>query len=253
MTSTTISASRLFSWSPWRDAVTALLVTAVIVAAGEAFGAAATEALRYLLPSGEVVFVQVAGPLIVATYQIALLWFLASWWFGDGRRGALGLSEAPVAWWIWPAAIVGLYVVKIVISIAILLALHGQGAIPTPGAPVAPPTGDLSPFGALMRSPAWPLMLLGGMLAAVVEEILYRGYLSRVLEGSRLGFWLGAAVASIVWAALHLYYPLPMQIVLVIMGIALSWLRAKTGSILPGMAWHIANNTIALIALRLMG
>jgi membrane protease YdiL (CAAX protease family) len=253
MTSGTVAAPRLFSWRDWRDAGTALAFTAVIVFAGEAFGTAMTEAMRHLLPDTNATFIQVSGPVIVATYQVALLWFLAGWWFGAERRPALGLIGTPIAWWVWPAAIVGLYAVKAVISIAVLYVALNGAIPPLGGPPMLPATGDLSPFGALMRSPAWPLMLLGGIMAAIVEELLYRGYLSRTLEASRLGFWGGAAIAAIVWAALHVYYPWPMQIVLVAMGLALSWLRARTGSILPGMAWHIANNTIALVALRMLG
>ncbi len=251
MSTGTIAGPRAVSWHGWRDAIVALVITATIVFAGEAFGAAVIEAMQRLLPDLNAMYPRVAGPAIVAAYQITLLWFIAGWWFGPERHQALGFFGMPVTWWVWPAAIIGLYIVKAIVSIAVLFVVHGGGAI-AGATPIPQPSGDLSPFGALMRSPAWPLMLLGGIIAAVVEELLYRGYLSRTLEASRLGFWVGATVASVVWAALHVYYPLPMQVVLVVMGLALSWLRARTGSILPGMAWHIANNTIALVALRLL-
>ena len=232
----------------WREAALALGLTATIVFAGEAFGAAVTDLAARLVPDFNLAFAKVASPAVIAVYQIALLWFVMGWWHGAAdRRGALGLQAQPLRWWIWPAAIVGLYVLKVIVSIAVLFAAHGAVPIAT-GAP----TADITPFGALMRSPAWPVMLLGGVLAAVLEELLYRGYLSRTLEASRLGFWGGTAVASIVWAALHVYYPLSMQVMLAVMGLALSWLRMRTGSILPGMAWHIVNNTVALVALRLM-
>jgi membrane protease YdiL (CAAX protease family) len=253
MSTRAVAASRPVSWYGWFDPIVALLITGIIVFAGEAFGVAVIEAMRRLLPDANAVFAQVSGPAVIATYQIALLWFITGWWFGAQRPQALGLAGAPVAWWVWPAALVGLYVLKAAVSIAVLFVVHGAGPIlPTTSGGVPQPT-ELSPFGALMRSPAWPLMLLGGIVAAVVEELLYRGYLSRTLEASRLGFWAGATIASVVWAALHVYYPLPMQVVLVAMGLALSWLRVRTGSILPGMVWHIANNTVALVALRFVG
>ncbi len=243
-----VGETRVAPATAWREAAVALVFTVVIVVAGEAFGAAISEAAAHIWSDLNPVFTRVAAPVIVAGYQIALLWFVAGWWFGPERRQALGLYGTPVVWWVWPTAIVGLYALKAVVSIGVLYLAYGGGTVGSGSA-----TEALTPFAALMRSSAWPLMLAGGVLAAIVEELLYRGYLSRTLETSRLGFWGGAATASVLWAALHVYYPLPMQIVLVAVGFGLSWLRAYTGSILPGMAWHIANNTIALVALRMMG
>jgi membrane protease YdiL (CAAX protease family) len=231
----------------WRSALIALAVTGVIVVAGESFGATISEAVQRLTPDANPIFARLAAPVIVSTYQIALLWFVVGWLVGPiERRASLGLAWPALRWWHWFAAIGALYALKAVLSLAMVFAVQGADVttVATPGA---------SPFGALMRTPAWPLMLLGGVLAAVVEEMLYRGYLSRTLEASRLGFWAGASVAAIVWAGLHAYYPFGMQVVLAVMGVALSWLRARTGSIYPGMAWHILNNSIALIALKLIG
>jgi hypothetical protein len=95
-------------------------------------------------------------------------------------------------------------------------------------------------------------LVLAGIVAAIVEELVWRGWVSRTLERSPLGFWLGAIVASVLWAALHLYYPWTIQATLVVIGVALSWLRAKTGSIWPGAVWHVLNNVVALIALRFL-
>ena len=231
----------------WRHALIALAVTFVIVVAGESFGATISEAVLRLTPDTNPIFARLAAPAIVSTYQIALLWFVVGWLAGPiERRAALGLALPLFRWWHWLACVGALYALKAVLSLAMVFAVQGAdvSAIAAPGA---------TPFGALMRSPAWPLLLLGGVLAAIVEEILYRGYLSRTLEASRLGFWGGAVVAAILWAGLHAYYPLGMQVVLAVMGVALSWLRARTGSIYPGMAWHMANNVIALVTLKLIG
>ena len=230
-----------------RQALTALAITFVVVFAGEAFGTFASDTAQHLTPDANPIFARLAKPAIIALYQIALLWFVVGWLSGSVERpNTLGLGWPAFRWWHWIACIGALYALKAGLSLVAVFTMQGADvtAVVTPSA---------SPFGALMRSPAWPLMLLGGVLAAIIEELLYRGYLSRTLEASRLGFWGGAIIASIVWAGLHAYYPLGMQAVLAVMGVALSWLRARTGSIYPGMAWHIANNVIALVALKLIG
>ena len=243
--------SSVVSENGWREALVALAVTGVIVLAGETFGATLAETLFRVLPDTNPIFARLAAPAIVSIYQAVLLWFVVGWLAGPrGRLAALGLAMPSFRWPHWLACVFGLYVLKAVLSVVVVIVARdgGMGAAAATGA-----AAGTSPFGALMRTPAWPLMLLGGIFAAVVEEMLYRGYLSRTLEASVLGFWPGAIVASIVWAGLHAYYPFGMQIVLAILGVALSWLRARTGSIYPGMTWHVANNTIALLALKAIG
>lgn len=231
----------------WRAALIALAVSLVVVVAGEAFGGFISSTIQRSTPDANPIFARLAAPAVVALYQITLLWFVVGWLAGPThRRTALGFAWPAFRWWHWIGCVGALYALKAILSLALVFTMQSADvtSVTTPGA---------SPFGALMRSPAWPLMLLGGVLAAVIEEMLYRGYLSRTLEASRLGFWGGAAIAAIVWAGMHAYYPLGMQVVLAVMGVTLSWLRARTGSIYPGMAWHIANNLIALVALKIIG
>ena len=71
-----------------------------------------------------------------------------------------------------------------------------------------------------------------------------RGFLLAGLE-MRLGFWPGAAISSLVWAALHGVGG--VLIPFVAEGIVLCWIRRRTGSVRTGIALHAAQNTVATL------
>lgn len=97
------------------------------------------------------------------------------------------------------------------------------------------------------------LFLATVLLAGLTEEIIFRAVLSRTLESTRLGFWGGALLANLAFALLHTQYGLSGQIVVLAIGLTLSWIRAHTGSIWPGALCHAANNGVAFLAMRVMG
>jgi uncharacterized protein len=69
-----------------------------------------------------------------------------------------------------------------------------------------------------------------GLLAAVVEETLFRGAMQPRL---------GILVTSILFAALHTQYAVSFATLEVfVLGLGLGWLRKQSGSTLPGMVTH---------------
>jgi membrane protease YdiL (CAAX protease family) len=233
--------------------LTGLLVTLAVVGLGLAAGQVVAASLAHWSAAGPA-FAPVAAPVLSSIYQLAFGWIALRWLIaGDEApwRPHLGLIMPRLRAWHWVAIVIGLYAVKAIASIIAITLAQMAGTAPLEAA--GGPAAGLTPIASLMRSNGWYVLLAGGVLAAMVEELVYRGYLSRTLEGSRLGFWGGALVAALLWAGLHLYYPLPMQGMLVVVGIALSYVRARTGSVYPGMAWHIINNVVGLIALRAIG
>jgi len=93
-------------------------------------------------------------------------------------------------------------------------------------------------------------LLIMGLLAPVVEELMFRGMLFGWLAG-RWGGGVAAGVSSLVFAAAHLE---PAHIVLVLpLGLLFGWLRWRTGSLLPSMVSHIVNNSFAVMASLLVG
>jgi membrane protease YdiL (CAAX protease family) len=88
------------------------------------------------------------------------------------------------------------------------------------------------------------LLLLFGPVAALCEEILFRGFLQsglvHVLESAPLGI----VVCSLVFAAFHLdpwRFP-----ALVIMGLFLGYLVHATGSLIPAVLSHALNNVLSI-------
>jgi membrane protease YdiL (CAAX protease family) len=88
-------------------------------------------------------------------------------------------------------------------------------------------------------------------LAPLVEELLFRGVLLSSLI-PRCGVALAALLSAAAFAAIHLpglgwqWYALPE---LLLLGVALAWLRLRYRSLWPSVLAHGANNALALAVL----
>ena len=94
------------------------------------------------------------------------------------------------------------------------------------------------------RAPAFAAnaVLVAG-LVPVVEELTFRGLGFALLE--RFGLWTAIVVVGVLFGLAHgLIEALPL---LVAFGIALAWLRAITGSVLPCILLHGVFNGLALL------
>ncbi len=101
--------------------------------------------------------------------------------------------------------------------------------------------------------PGWrlALALMAVTLAPLVEELLFRGVLLSSLI-PRCGVALAALLSAAAFAAIHLpglgwqWYALPE---LLLLGVALAWLRLRCRSLWPAVLAHGANNALALTVL----
>ncbi|HEY0387716.1 MAG TPA: type II CAAX endopeptidase family protein [Gaiellales bacterium] len=89
------------------------------------------------------------------------------------------------------------------------------------------------------------LFTLAVVVAPWTEETMIRGFLFSGLD-RRFGFWPAAVASGAVWASIHLVWG--VLIIFTAEGVVLAWLRARTGSILPGVGIHGVWNTIAAAA-----
>lgn len=110
---------------------------------------------------------------------------------------------------------------------------------------------DVSPFVALVRSPAWWLALIAIAVGApLMEELVFRGFLLSALAQSRVGFLAGSVVTSLCWTALHASYSVYGLVEVFAVGLYFSWLLWRTGSLRVPIFCHAAYN--AGVALFLM-
>jgi membrane protease YdiL (CAAX protease family) len=79
-------------------------------------------------------------------------------------------------------------------------------------------------------------------VAPICEELFFRGFVFRVLR-LRMSFWPAAVLSGVLFGVVH--PPLVVMPVLAVLGVAFCWVYERTGSLIPGIAMHALNNTIA--------
>ena len=87
------------------------------------------------------------------------------------------------------------------------------------------------------------------LLAPLTEELVCRGAVLRALLKWRPAQrWGMIALSALLFALIHLN-PAQMPHAFII-GLLLGWMYERTGSIVPGVAYHWANNTVAYVLFR---
>jgi uncharacterized protein len=118
---------------------------------------------------------------------------------------------------------------------------------------IGPELQGMKDVGRIVQQPGALLfsLLFLGVLAPLVEELVFRGLLYGWLEGRwgwQWAYWvssLGFALAHYQWGAAgwaRLYYALAV----LPLGLMFGWLRRRTGSLLPSFASHLVNNSFAV-------
>ena len=103
------------------------------------------------------------------------------------------------------------------------------------------------PIDALFRTSteAWVLTIFGVTLAPLMEELLFRGFLYPVLE-KYLGMGTAIPVTALGFALLHgsqLRFAWGPLLVIFIVGLALTIVRARKNSVAASLLMHVAYNT----------
>jgi uncharacterized protein len=112
---------------------------------------------------------------------------------------------------------------------------------------------DLKPFIQLLNSPAWlPAILAVAIGAPLSEELLFRGFLLPSLAQSRLRFRGAALLTTLAWTGLHAGYSAAGMVEVFLVGLYLSWLLWRTGSLYVPLACHAAINSVVVTALLVL-
>ena len=99
-------------------------------------------------------------------------------------------------------------------------------------------------FDTILGTP-WGYFVIG-LLAPLSEEIVMRGaILKELLKSEKLPVWASITISAVMFSVI-LMNPAQMPHAFLI-GLLLGWMYWRTGSILPGVAYHWANNSIAFV------
>lgn len=87
------------------------------------------------------------------------------------------------------------------------------------------------------------------LLAPIAEEMVFRGAaLRKLLEWKPQHRWLMITLSALIFACAHMNLTQFLHPLLI--GLLLGWMYERTGSILPGIVYHWANNTAAYLMFR---
>ena len=94
----------------------------------------------------------------------------------------------------------------------------------------------------------WPLVLVIALVPAVCEELAFRGF---ILSGFRhLGHkWRAIIYSALLFGLTHGI--LQQSLIACLLGMVLGYLAVQSGSILPGMVFHVVHNTLAVANSRI--
>ena len=191
------------------------------------------------MPLGEVARIPL---VIVAGQSVAYLLILAYMYVLVTRERRRPDFLAAIHW-NWPSNMAVYILLGFVLSIGLQALAH---FLPIP---------KELPIDDFFRTPAeaWALGILSITLAPLMEELFFRGFLYPVLA-RRLGLPIAVVLTALGFAALHgaqLQFSWGPVLVIFLVGVVLTVVRAKTNSVAAGVLIHMAYNgtiTVAMFA-----
>jgi len=136
--------------------------------------------------------------------------------------------------WRWPGGIVRYLIAGFLLAVAIGFL---SSLLPIPKQlPIEKYFAD--------RVTAWMISIFGVTVAPLMEELFFRGFLYPALARP-LGMGWSIVITSLGFALIHSPQLatawVPLMLILIV-GVVLTWLRAKTRSIVPGLVVHAVYN-----------
>jgi sodium transport system permease protein len=108
---------------------------------------------------------------------------------------------------------------------------------------------SLSPLtAAIQQSPLLYVLALVALLPAICEELAFRGF---ILSGLRhMGHkWAAIILSSILFGVMHGL--LQQSLATCVIGVVIGYIAVQTGSLLPGILFHMTNNSLGVLNSRI--
>jgi len=98
------------------------------------------------------------------------------------------------------------------------------------------------------RHPLWQLVLVFAVAPAIAEELAFRGF---ILSGFRRSGhkWRAIVLSSVFFGMTHGIFQ--QSLVAILLGIVIGYIAVQSGSILPGMLFHLVHNALRISLLHL--
>jgi membrane protease YdiL (CAAX protease family) len=99
------------------------------------------------------------------------------------------------------------------------------------------------------RASGYVLMLAFALIviAPLMEELLFRGFLFRGYAASRIGVVGAILLTSVIWASMHVQYDVFYIVQIVVLGCVFGWIRWRSGTTLLTIILHAIVNLTALL------
>lgn len=237
-------------WGPWAglgwtalilliSQIGAGLIALIIVLASTAnpSSTAGKPDIEQILLTHEGLLVSIVGIISIPIVLLAVFG-LIKWRKSDSIQNYLALAPTK----LWPS---------LIWIFAIVAWAHGSTFLLDAIAPEASKRA-VEGMISMYKSAGWlPLLWVAIAVGApLIEESLFRGFLYRSLEASRVKVIGAIFIPAAIWALIHVQYPWPILIQLFVAGILLGLTRWKTGSLLPCVVAHCIWNLISLVQIH---
>lgn len=97
----------------------------------------------------------------------------------------------------------------------------------------------------------WTLVVVV-LVAPLVEEVMYRGYVLRTLL-ARFRPGVAVPLAAAIFSSIHVLFGPGMMALIFLWSFVPSWLTLRYRSILPGVVMHMCNNALAYVVVPQFG
>jgi hypothetical protein len=220
----------------WTDVVPVLLTMFPIMFGANWVAEATAQGLKITAGSGGAVALSYADEIAVYGGSLLLVGLFVRW-RRHTRLTALGF-RLPA--WPWLAA-------GIPLGFAAYVLEDAGGVISRAILPTANSTNQCVGIRGEFGGSVALTLLAVAVIAPIAEEIIFRGFTFRWLQG-RLPLWGAVLVSATLFSAAHAGWAEPALFLPVFLsGLLLAYVYAKSGSLWPGVIVHMSINTVGVI------